>query len=217
MADRSASPLRGFVALLALIVVAAMLIGGLTLLVRRPPHDPVVEAPPLPVLGAVPAFALTDADGKTITRDDLLGRPWLCDFIFTRCGGTCPIMTSALYQVEHEVDSAADVRFVSVSVDPAHDRPDTLRAYADNNGLSRRRWHFLTGEQGDIWALAGNGFHLPVIDSIEGERLITHSSKIALIDRKGRIRSYYEGTDSNVVNDVLLGLAIVRAEKEEAK
>ncbi len=216
MAESSASPGRGLLALIALVAVAALLLGGLTLLVRRAPTGgPVVETPELPVIGAVPQFTLIDEEGKTITRDSLLGHPWLCDFIFTRCAGTCPIMTSALYQVEHEVDSAARVNFVSISVDPEHDLPDTLRAYADNNGLPRRRWHFLTGEKSDIYALASQGFKLPVNDTTEPERIITHSSKIALVDPQGHIRAYYEGTDSAVVSNVLVGLALVRAEAKQ--
>lgn len=39
---------------------------------------------PLPVYGEVPAFSLTNEAGKTVTRDSLLGRVWICDVIFTR-------------------------------------------------------------------------------------------------------------------------------------
>ncbi len=55
--------------------------------------------PDLPILGQVPEFSLTEAGGRTVRRADLRGHVWVADFIFTRCGSTCPIMTHGLSEV----------------------------------------------------------------------------------------------------------------------
>ncbi|MGA1130385.1 MAG: SCO family protein, partial [Chthoniobacterales bacterium] len=48
----------------------------------------------LPVIREVPGFVLTDQDGNTVTNEDLRGKIWIADFIFTRCKGPCPLMTA---------------------------------------------------------------------------------------------------------------------------
>ena len=47
----------------------------------------------LHVIGSVPAFTLTNQLSQPVTRDDLKGRVWIADIIFTRCAGPCPVMT----------------------------------------------------------------------------------------------------------------------------
>ena len=36
-------------------------------------------------LGRVPAFSLLDQRGRAVTERDLLGKPWVANFVFTRC------------------------------------------------------------------------------------------------------------------------------------
>ena len=53
-------------------------------------------APPLPVMGTLPAFTLTDRSGATVTPATLAGRPWIADLVFTRCQLSCPRMTARM-------------------------------------------------------------------------------------------------------------------------
>src|SRR3954468_6636511 len=46
--------------------------------------------PELPMLGDLPAFKLTAKDGKPFGKQDLLGRVWIADFVFTSCADACP-------------------------------------------------------------------------------------------------------------------------------
>jgi protein SCO1 len=48
-------------------------------------------------LGHVPSFALIDQTGKQVTDRDLAGKPWVANFVFTRCPSVCP-MLSAKFQ-----------------------------------------------------------------------------------------------------------------------
>ena len=154
--------------------------------------------------GGVPDFALTERSGQPVTRRDLDGRIWVADFIFTRCTGMCPILTSRMASLRALLDRHADaseVRLVSFSVDPGWDTPEVLSRYAAGRGADAGRWLFLTGDRETMHRLIGDGFRLSVAEAPEGTaadgELITHSDRLVLVDRKGRIRGYYHGTEED--------------------
>lgn len=150
---------------------------------------------PLPVLAEVPSFSLIQRDGSTVTRDDLLGAPWIADFIFTRCPGICPLMSLTMQRLGERLPSGSAVRLVSISVDPEFDTPEVLTAYAERFNAPSS-WLFLTAEHAETThELARKGFLLAVDpDPAPGttEEPILHSSRLVLVDGKGRIRGYYD-------------------------
>lgn len=151
--------------------------------------------PKNPVLGIVPDFSLTETSGRSIQRSDLLGSFWIASFIFTRCVTSCPIAVAELSKLQ--TDLPEEVRLVSFSVDPEHDSPEVLAAYAKKAGADLDRWLFLTGEKTSMYRYIREGFHLAVEGNDE-ERPgweVTHSPRFALVDPKGRIRGYYESSD----------------------
>jgi protein SCO1/2 len=152
----------------------------------------------LPVLGAVPEFSLKDQETRVITRKDLAGKIWIADFIFTSCGGICPDMTGAMRRLQDKLPP--DIQFVSFSVDPAHDTPDVLAAYAAKAGADSKRWFFLTGDREALYKLSMEGFKLPV-DDTTGTTVepVTHSSRFVLVDRDGEIRGYYGMDDAGAM------------------
>src|SRR5262245_6698795 len=79
----------------------------------------------------LPDFSLTDQTDKTVTLADLKGKVWVADFIFTNCGGTCPMMTGQMRKLQGLVP--ADIRMVSITVDPSRDTSKALAAYAAEN------------------------------------------------------------------------------------
>src|SRR5437867_2428199 len=54
----------------------------------------------LPVLSRVPDFTLTERSAREVRRDELAGKIWIADFIFTECAGTCPLMTSNMKKLQ---------------------------------------------------------------------------------------------------------------------
>ena len=148
---------------------------------------------PLPVLGAVPAFALVDQGGQPFTRASVNGQVWVAQFMFTRCAGQCPLMAQRTQALLRELDGLP-VRVVSFSVDPAHDTPETLAAYARRYGARPGTWDFVTGAPGAVQALAEQGFRLAVDEGGPPEEPITHSVRLALVDREGRVRGAYDAT-----------------------
>lgn len=158
---------------------------------------------PLPVLQEVPEFALTAADGRRIGRADLLGRPWVVDFIFTSCAGACPILSGELARVQKGLPPDLPARLVSITVDPAHDTPEALQAYAARFGADPERWLFLTGTPDAIYSLARDGFMLaagPSPDPSQADGPFFHSNRLVLVDSTGRVRGYYDGLDSKDVD-----------------
>ena len=96
-------------------------------------------------------------DGKTLHfYDDLIkGKIVVVSFIFTSCSDLCPIATARLAEVKDKLGDAVgrDIFFISLSVDPEHDTPDMLKAFADAFGASAPGWQFLTGRPEDIDAI----------------------------------------------------------------
>lgn len=150
-------------------------------------------------LGPVADFALTERSGRTIHRDDLLGKVWVASFIFTNCNQTCPRITANLAQLQQDFAGTPDLVLVSFSVDPERDTPDRLRAYANSYQADAERWLFLTGDQETVYQLILEGFHLHVAQNIGADRTrgneVAHQNKLVLVDRRGHIRGYFEGTD----------------------
>ncbi|HYU34481.1 MAG TPA: SCO family protein [Thermoanaerobaculia bacterium] len=159
---------------------------------------------PPPVLGSVPDFTLTNRDGKTVRRADLAGAPWIADFIFTRCGASCPLMSLRMARLEKELPRDLGARFVSFSVDPEYDTPKVLQEYAESFGAPGR-WLFLTGDKQAIHRLSRDGFKLPVDDKspVSEDEPILHSTRFVLVDGESRIRGYYDGFDEESVKRLM--------------
>jgi protein SCO1/2 len=146
------------------------------------------------VYGQVPEFTLTESNGRTVGLQDLAGKVWIADFIFTSCAGTCPLMTSQMRKLQDALPR--EIGLVSFSVDPKRDTPEVLARYAKQYQADPARWMFLTGDRGTLFNLSITGFKLAV-DDLRGseQEPITHSSRLVLIDKQSRIRAYYSGTE----------------------
>jgi protein SCO1/2 len=171
----------------------------------------VVSSPALPNLGALPPFVLTERSGRAVTLADLRGLVWVATFFFSRCPDTCPLQVGRLVALEREFRGAPGVRMVAITVDPAHDTPARLRAYAERLSLDRDRFLVLTGERRTIAALARQGFKLAV-GEVEGGRadggvLVAHSDRLALVDGKGELRGTYSSRDAEALERLRHDLA----------
>ena len=167
---------------------------------------------PLPVLGTVPAFTLIERSGRPLTADDLAGHVWVADFIFTRCPDFCPALTTRMAEIQRAIPPAGDaVRLVSFSVDPEHDTPDVLSAYATHAGAGEQ-WLFVTGARDRLAALLRDGFRVAYAGDGPPTSPITHSDRFVLVDRKLRIRGYYHGTDGDDVRRLARDARALRSE-----
>lgn len=148
----------------------------------------------------VGTFKLTDQTGKTVTDADLEGKVWVASFIFTRCSGPCPHVSATMAKLRAEVPNPPDLLFVSFTVDPEHDTPPVLAQYAKNFHADPARWLFLTGDVKAMNDLVTKRFKQaveknPAKDAKPGEEIF-HSSRLAVVDRKGVIRAVFDGVPS---------------------
>jgi protein SCO1/2 len=143
----------------------------------------------------LPDFSLIERSGKTINLSDLRGKVWVADFFYTSCPGPCPMMTSRLSQIHKTTRALPDVLLVSISTDPLKDTPTVLGEYAQKFGADDK-WLFLTGEKDTIFTLANKGFKLGVTeDPAGGKEPITHSTKLALVDKNSIVRGFYDSAN----------------------
>lgn len=163
---------------------------------------------PMADFGAVPAFTLTERSDKLVSLDDLKGKVWLADFIFTYCAGPCPKMSLQMAELQKTVPAESNVRFVSFTVDPERDSTPRLREYADAYGADPERWLFLTGAKDTIAALATDGFH-----SGSKDDPILHSTLFAIVDKRGHIRNYYHSDDPDLIKKVIADVATLARDK----
>lgn len=94
-----------------------------------------------------PAFALQDADGRTVRLDDLRGKVVVLHFIYTRCPDVCPLHADRLGEIQRMVNETPMrdlVAFITITTEPAHDTPDVLREYGPAHGLDLANWMVLT-------------------------------------------------------------------------
>ncbi len=162
----------------------------------------------LPVLGSVAAFTLNNSDGFETSLTDLKGKIWVGNLMFTTCGSICPMMTKNMNILHRSFREYNDVRFVSISVNPENDTPDTLKKYAQKYRIDTNHWFFLTGSREDITKLAVESFKLG-----DMKEPIFHSSYFVLVDRQGRIRAYYDGIDNNAIKKLAAELTDLLKEK----
>jgi protein SCO1/2 len=168
--------------------------------------------PRLPVLGSVPPFELMAHDGGPFGSKDLAGRVWVASFIFTPCETVCAAITRQMAKIQGRTRNLEPAfHLVSISLDPEFDDPARLAAYARAHRASPRMWTFLTGSVGAVQETVVRGLRVGMESGPErphGDG-ISHQTKLVLVDGAGRIRSYYDPEDADVVERVVRDAALL--------
>lgn len=157
-----------------------------------PAHETSAESHRLPVLGVAAEFRLTTQDGAPLALADLQGKVVVVSFIYTSCADTCPLLTAKLVSIQKALGAAfgKDVFFLSITVDPKHDRPEVLKQYAEALGCDLTGWAFLTGTVEQIRKVA-RGYGVYYDARAVGD--VDHNLLTSLIDRRGALRVQYMG------------------------
>lgn len=152
--------------------------------------------------GNVPDFQLVNQNGQAFGSANLRGKVWIADFIYSTCPGPCPMISTRMSELQKPL-AKTDVQLVSFSVDPEKDTPEVLRSYAEHLDAESARWNFLTGPKSSIYSLIRDGFKLAVVDAGVASPELVHSTRIALVDRRGVIRGYYDVLEADAVTKLL--------------
>jgi protein SCO1/2 len=188
-------PLAGLWALISHLCLATLLIAG------RAPAQEAAAAP------SIPDVELTDQDGKPVhVYSDLIrGKRVAMNFVFTTCTTICPPMGANFEQLQKALGDRADVRLISVSVDPQTDTPQRLKAWGAKFHAGPG-WTLLTGPKEDVEHL------LKALGVFTPDRA-DHSPLVLLgDDRAGRWTRAYGLASPAKILEVLDGLAPAAAQ-----
>ncbi|WAK00869.1 SCO family protein [Methylobacter sp. YRD-M1] len=159
-------------------VIITLLITGVLIAVVP---DPAPKAIASPV--ALPNAELKDQNGTPVRfASDVAGnRIMALNFIYTDCQTACPVVSGIFSKLQSRLGDklAQDVRMVSLSINPAADTPERLKAYAERFHAAPE-WLWLTGEKAQVDTLLKSlgvystdvANHAPVIlvgDPVRGE------------------------------------------------
>ncbi len=147
-------------------------------------------------------FNLLSQDSVQIGNSDLSGYIYVSDFFFMNCPTICPIVMKQMLRLYKKYEANPSVKLVSHTLDPKRDTPSALKQYANNLEIDHTKWLFLTGDKEHIYDIKDDYFIAAVEDS-EAPGGITHSGQIILVDKKGHVRSFAEGTDPMKVEHLM--------------
>ena len=202
-------------ALIPITIIAALVATGAVAVLmhfRPAPPSALTTDPGMDVL-SVPEFQLTNQDGETVTRNDLIGQLTIVDFFFSNCPFICPPMSRNMKRAQDAL-SGTGVRFLSISVDPEHDTPERLAEYARELGADTARWTFASGERAEVTRILTEGLLLaaPTENPNQPIRLgdgsemsnILHPSHFIFIGPDAKIISLTNGLDQSQVDLLVL-------------
>lgn len=158
----------------------------------------------------IPDFQFVNQEGEKISGKDLKGTIYVADFFFSRCQGICKSMSSQLVRVQEEFKDNNKVKIISFTVDPTYDSVEILKEYAKFYRAIPGKWNLVTGSKDSIYKLAGPyGFFLNAQEIKDVDNDFIHDNHFVLVDKEGRIRGYYDGTDKKEVDRLITEIAIL--------
>lgn len=168
-------------------------------------------------------YSVTNQNDETVTDDDMEGKVWLLDFIFTNCATVCPPMTANMTHLTQQLEEQGieDYGVLSFSVDPKRDTPEELSQYISYYEVPEdTEWHLVTGYDHDfIRSFAEKNFKTIVAPAPQGSDQVTHATSFYLIDSEGTIRKSYPGLDQGdkgfPVTEIVDDVAALTGEIEE--
>lgn len=161
----------------------------------------------------IPAFSLRNQNDEVFNRTDLEGKIVVADFFFATCPTICPKMATHMLEVQKHFYDREDFLLVSHTVNPEHDTVEVLKEYAKKVHADESVWHFLTGPKEDIYELAFKGYFVNALPDEIAPGGFLHSQMLILLDKKGRIRGYFDGTSTSEVNDLFDAIEILYTEE----
>jgi len=157
-------------------------------------------------------WAFTNQNGKIITQNDYKGKIYVADFFFTTCTTICPMMSDNMVWLQENTKNYPDVMLLSHTVMPDIDTPEVLKKYAIQKNIDDKKWNLVTGTKKDIYYLARKSY-LAVKTGNPSEMYdMVHTENFILVDKKQRIRGFYDGTDKKEMKKLLDDIVFLRNE-----
>lgn len=182
--------------------------------------DPDVVDPELLRVGrghTIGSFAFLNQEGTTITQKDVTEKVYVVEYFFTTCGTICPVMNKQMQRVQKAHSGKKEFKILSFTVNPEVDDVAQMKLYADAHHADNQQWWFLTGKKEQLYKLARTSFF--VLKPAEAQNLgdagsdFIHTNNFVLVDRKMRIRGYYDGTSTQEVDKLIKDIDLLLEEK----
>ena len=155
------------------------------------------------IFHTIPEFQFVAHDSSVINSEFVKGKIYVADFFFTSCPSICPKMTRNMEALHNNTKDIDELILLSHTVDPKRDTLTQLNHYINTRHFDTRDdWFFLYASQEYVYEIGKYGYLINADVDPEAEGGFLHSEYFVLIDREGRIRGMYEGTDMNRVNQL---------------
>ena len=156
-------------------------------------------------------FSFTNQHNETVKLDDLSGKWWLADFVFTNCKTVCLPMTSNMSKLQDDlIEEDISIQFVSFSVDPEYDQPEVLKTYGEEYGANFENWDFLTGYNFQTAReLSIKSFRAPLKEPSYGDDQVTHDTRFFLVDPEGNVVKGYDGVNTESMQEIIDDLLVL--------
>lgn len=145
-------------------------------------------------------FEAVNQHNEKFTSDDMDGKIWLVNQIFTECVTVCPPMTQNMTELTQKLadEGLEDVGILSFTVDPDNDSPEVLSEYMSwYNPDEHIEWQLMTGYEFEfIRDYALNNFKSVVKQAQDGSNQVLHGTAIYLVDENGTLIKDYTGVDA---------------------
>jgi protein SCO1/2 len=158
-------------------------------------------------------FNLINQNGKKITNKDYEGKIYIADFFFTRCQNICIAMAYNMSELQEFYKNDTDIMFLSHSVTPLIDSVSVLKEYALNKGVIDAKWNVTTGKKKHIYELARKSYFAVLDEGNGDENDFIHTEQFILVDKKRRIRGYYDGTNDQEMEKLKEDIVFLKEEE----
>ena len=141
---------------------------------------------PVPQASAVGGpFKLIDQNGRTVTEQDMKGKPFLVFFGFTHCPDVCPTALFDISEVFRRLGPDADrAAALFITVDPERDTPEVIKNYLSSFDPHLRG---LTGEQAAVDSvIKAYRAYAKKVPNPDGSYSMDHTALVYLMDKEGR-------------------------------
>lgn len=155
-------------------------------------------------------FELLNQNGDIITQEFYKDKIYIADFFFTTCLTICPIMTDHMLKIQERLKDEPGVFLLSHTVIPQHDSVPVLKKYAIEKGIDDSKWNLVTGDKKQIYDLARKSYLAAKSEGDGGPYDMIHTENFVLVDGKGQIRGFYDGTQPGVIDEVLRDVKILQ-------
>jgi protein SCO1/2 len=147
-------------------------------------------------------FKLVNQNNEPVSFDTYKGKVLILNLFYTQ-GNSYGVSfaNKAIKAFEANYGSNQVLKFVGLSIDPKHDTPEVLKAYADSLGAKVGKWDLLTGDSTQVFSLINKQLFVDALQKQEnGKTKFIYSNLFVLLDTKHRIRGYYEATSQEALS-----------------